>query len=173
MSKLLQCMDCKHTLSINAKSCTECGSSKPFKGLVLEGKDRKMHRDSLKNFIKLGGKCKDPLWIRIISIIIFLWLISLFFGSGEPDTPEETAKKLYNSIEFDSAVQCQIGIKKLLKYPDSASFIGQGAVVNNGNNWVVKQTVNSNNSLGAKVKSTHYCDLKSNSKGEVTLIKIN
>jgi hypothetical protein len=67
------CTDCTSAISITAKSCPQCGSLKPFHGVVLSSEQTdsldKKTRDS---FVNGGGKLTVVirLWQKVTAVFI-------------------------------------------------------------------------------------------------------
>jgi hypothetical protein len=76
----IKCNDCGAIISINAKSCVNCGSFKPFKGIVIKASEaNKLATTTRISFLKGGGKLKTTLWQKIgmafLILVFYVFII--------------------------------------------------------------------------------------------------
>lgn len=80
---LFKCTDCNHDVNVEAKSCPNCGATKPFKNQELDAEDAKTFTFSEKaNFQKLGGKIKykmgkfQKIFFGVVAFIILIGILA-------------------------------------------------------------------------------------------------
>lgn len=80
---LFKCTDCNHGVNVEAKSCPNCGATKPFKNQILEADEAKGFTFSEKtNFQKLGGRIKykmgkfQKIFFGVVAFIIVIGILA-------------------------------------------------------------------------------------------------
>lgn len=77
----LTCTDCASAISITAKSCPQCGSLKPFQGVVLTSEyTDTLDKKTRASFVNGGGKLTIVIrpWQKVTAVIVCFFFY-LFF----------------------------------------------------------------------------------------------
>lgn len=99
-------------------------------------------------------------WVVVLAVAgLFVWVVTLDW-SGSPEKPDG----------LGAQVICHDFVKDVLKSPSTAdfsdeSFTGSSPV------WTVRGQVDSENSFGAKVRSSYVCKVKSTGAEKWTLLE--
>ena len=147
MAKLVKCKDCDHEVSKRAKTCPNCGVSKP----------------AVKS---IGGA--GSLLVIIIGAFVVIGMVA-GDGSGSSGSYQKTpaqvaaekARKVARDRETMAIVIAEDAIEKQLKSPSTADFSGvrdtrSGRLEDGGpNDWVVIGYVDAQNGFGAMIRSNY------------------
>ncbi len=154
---LLKCSDCGNDVSIDAKSCPNCGTVKPFKNQVLTADESKKYSyGQIRGFQKGGGTIKMGKTAKIIMISIGIGILFLILKPAKPLTPEEQQAALEKSAGY----YCEAIVNKNLKDPDSVEKTGSTTIQNDDGTFRTLYGFRAKNSFGGYVQSSYICELK-------------
>lgn len=162
---LFKCTDCGHDVNVEAKTCPNCGATKPFKNQKLtQDQVKELSFSERLNFQKLGGTIEIGKMTKIAWAGVGILLLFVIFGPEKEKTPEEIAaaeaeKKEQEESWKRSMLQssCQTEIERSLNDPDSADW-GEFAVIPlKDGTYSVIQDLRAKNAFGAMVKGSFEC----------------
>lgn len=154
---LLKCSDCGNDVSIDAKTCPNCGTTKPFKNQVLTADEAKKYSyGQIRGFQKGGGTVRMGKITKFIFIGMVVGILFLILKPAQPLTPEEQQKELEKSAGY----YCENIVNKNLKDPNSVDKTGSSTIQYEDGTYRTLYGLRAKNSFGAYVQSSYVCELK-------------
>ncbi len=100
---LLKCTDCTHDVNTEAKTCPNCGSTKPFKNQNLtQAQVKGMSFSEMSQYKKLGGKIEMGKGQKIFWGILIIILAIAIFTPSTPKAPEQVEVNTQSKADIQS-----------------------------------------------------------------------
>lgn len=120
---LIKCVECGKEISVTVDVCPNCGSKKPFKGIVLtKERTKELTYKERKKFEKTGGKTTAGTFEKIGSFIFAVIILLFMYSMIKPESAEKIQKDMEQlSITIKNIPSIKIednynGYKQLSKY---------------------------------------------------------
>ena len=156
----VKCSECGGQVSDKADACPKCGA-KPESQLTVSGSTQATAAVSKSGLTVIH-------WIGIITAGGLVTLCSMVDRPGSGITSSKTVQSDVSSMAH---IQCKDFVKARLKAPSSAdfAFMDYQATKFPDHKYIIRASVEAQNSFGAKLKNNYVCTVQWNGRDDAAI----